>query len=74
MNEAALDIEAAGIKSPFGGEIKQLKPAGSNGEIIMDYSIYDVIESGFDKVVLLFEKIWKKNFKEAYRAAFKVKN
>ena len=62
MNEAALDIEAAGIKSPFGGEIKQLKPAGSNGEIILDYSIYDVIESGFDKVVFVIRKDLEKKF------------
>ena len=43
---------AAGIGSRFGGGIKQLAAVGPNGEIIMDYSIHDAIEAGFDKIVL----------------------
>ena len=39
----ALVILAAGIGSRFGGGIKQLEPAGPNGEIIIDYSIHDAI-------------------------------
>ena len=55
MSRATLVIMAAGIGSRFGGGIKQLAPIGPNGEIIMDYSVYDAIEAGFDKVVFDFE-------------------
>ena len=45
MGKATLVIMAAGIGSRFGGGIKQLEPVGPNGEIIMDYSIYDAMEA-----------------------------
>ena len=51
-----LCILAAGLGSRFKGGIKQLEPFGPNGEIIMDYSIYDAIEAGFDKVVFIIRK------------------
>ena len=44
--------------------IKQLAPIGPNGEIIMDYSVYDAIEAGFDKVVFVIRKDLEKDFKE----------
>ena len=40
-----LVIMAAGIGSRFGGGVKQLTPVGPNGEIIIDYSIHDLIKS-----------------------------
>ena len=43
MKSTTLVIMAAGMGSRFGGGIKQLEPMGPNGEIIMDYSIYDAI-------------------------------
>lgn len=64
MNKATLVIMAAGIGSRFGGGIKQLEPVGPNGEIIMDYSIYDALEAGFDKVVFVIRKDLEKDFKE----------
>lgn len=64
MSKATLVIMAAGIGSRFGGGIKQLEPVGPNGEIIMDYSIYDAIEAGFDKVVFVIRKNLEKDFKE----------
>lgn len=64
MSKAALVIMAAGIGSRFGGGIKQLAPIGPNGEIIMDYSIYDAIEAGFDKIVFVIRKDLEKDFKE----------
>ena len=51
--KTALVIMAAGIGSRFGGGIKQLAAVGPNGEIIMDYSIHDAIEAGFDKIVFI---------------------
>ena len=51
-----LIIMAAGIGSRFGEGIKQLAQMGPNGEIIMDYSIHDAKEAGFNKVVILSRK------------------
>lgn len=64
MANATLVIMAAGIGSRFGGGIKQLEAMGPNGEIIMDYSIYDAKEAGFDKVVFVIRKDLEKDFKE----------
>lgn len=64
MSKAALVIMAAGIGSRFGGGIKQLAPIGPNGEIIIDFSIYDAIETGFDKIVFVIRKDLEKDFKE----------
>lgn len=64
MGKATLVIMAAGIGSRFGGGIKQLEPVGPNGEIIMDYSIYDAMDAGFDKVVFVIRKDLEKDFKE----------
>ncbi len=62
--DTTLVIMAAGIGSRFGGGIKQLEPVGPNGEIIMDYSIYDAIQAGFNKVVFIIRKDIEKDFKE----------
>ena len=60
----ALAIMAAGIGSRFGGGIKQLEPVGPNGEIIMDYSIHDALEAGFNKIVFIIRKDLEHDFKE----------
>ena len=59
MSQATLVIMAAGMGSRFGGGIKQLAPVGPNGEIIMDYSIYDLIKWYLSSV-----KILRKNLKK----------
>ena len=64
MKDTTLVIMAAGIGSRFGGGIKQLAPVGPNGEIIMDYSIHDALEAGFNKVVFVIRKDLEKDFKE----------
>lgn len=64
MKDTALVIMAAGIGSRFGGGIKQLAPVGPNGEIIMDYSIHDALEAGFNKIVFIIRKDLEKDFKE----------
>jgi dTDP-glucose pyrophosphorylase len=64
MNKTALVIMAAGIGSRYGGGIKQLEKVGPSGEIIMDYSIFDAIQAGFDKVVFIIRHDLEKDFKE----------
>lgn len=59
-----LIIMAAGIGSRFGTGIKQLAKMGKNGEVIMDYSIYDAKEAGFEKVVFIIRKDIEEEFKE----------
>lgn len=63
MKNVTLVIMAAGIGSRFGGGIKQLEPIGPNGEIIMDYSIEDALDAGFNKVVFVI----RKDLEEAFR-------
>ena len=57
MKNTTLVIMAAGIGSRFGGGIKQLAPIGPNGEIIMDYSIHDALEAGFNKIIFIISKV-----------------
>lgn len=60
---ATLVIMAAGMGSRFGG-LKQAEPVGKNGEAIVDYSVYDAVEAGFDKVVFVIKHAIEKDFKE----------
>lgn len=64
MKKATLVIMAAGLGSRFGGGVKQLAPVGPSGEMIMDYSIYDALEAGFNKVVFIIRKDLEEEFKE----------
>ncbi|MBE6674206.1 MAG: nucleotidyltransferase [Ruminococcaceae bacterium] len=64
MKKTTLVIMAAGIGSRFGGGIKQLEPLGPNGEVIMEYSIHDALEAGFNKVVFIIRKEMEDYFKE----------
>ena len=68
MKKTALVIMAAGIGSRFGKGIKQLAPVGPNGEIIMDYSIHDALEAGFNKVVFIIRKDLEEEFKSTIGA------
>ena len=63
MKNITLVIMAAGIGSRFGTGIKQLTPVGPNGEIIIDYSINDAIEAGFNKIVFIIRKDIEEEFK-----------
>ena len=53
--ELTLVVMAAGMGSRFGG-LKQIEPVGPNGEFILDYSIYDAIKAGFNKVVFVIKE------------------
>jgi UTP-glucose-1-phosphate uridylyltransferase len=61
--KTTLLILAAGIGSRFGG-IKQIEPVGPNGEIILDYSIYDAIRAGFTKIVFVIRKDIEESFRQ----------
>ena len=63
MSNPTLVVMAAGIGSRYGG-LKQLDPIGPNGEIIIDYSIYDAIKAGFKKVVFIIRKDIEAPFRE----------
>ena len=62
--KTTLLIMAAGIGSRFGTGIKQLEPVDDAGHIIMDYSIHDAIEAGFNHVVFIIRMDIEKEFKE----------
>ena len=63
MKKPVLLIMAAGMGSRYGG-LKQLDRIGSGGEIIMDFSIYDAMLAGFEKVIFIIKKEIEKEFKE----------
>lgn len=54
---------AAGIGSRYGG-LKQIDPVGPNGEIILDYSVYDALKAGFGRVVFVIKKEIERVFRE----------
>ena len=62
MATATLVVMAAGMGSRFGG-LKQLEPVGANGEVLLDYSVYDAKRAGFDKVVFIIKKEIEKDFR-----------
>lgn len=64
MKKTTLLIMAAGIGSRFGGGIKQLEPVGLHNEIIMDYSIHDAINAGFNKIIFVIRKDIEDDFHE----------
>lgn len=63
MGKPILVVMAAGLGSRYGG-LKQIDPVGQNGEIIVDYSVYDAIQAGFDKVIFIIKKEAEKDFKD----------
>lgn len=54
MEKPILVIMAAGLGSRFGG-LKQITPVDTNGHLLIDYSIYDAIQAGFDRVVCIIK-------------------
>ena len=63
MKDLTLLVMAAGMGSRYGG-LKHLDEIGHNGETIIDYSVYDAIEAGFNKVVFIIRQDFKDLFKE----------
>lgn len=63
-------ILAAGLGSRYGG-LKQIDPVGPNGEFIIDYSVYDCIRAGFDKVVFIIKEENLESFEETIGSRIK---
>ena len=62
MKDMTLLVMAAGMGSRYGG-LKQLDAVGPNGETIIDFSVYDAIRAGYNKVVFIIRKDFEKQFK-----------
>jgi hypothetical protein len=63
METPVLVILAAGMGSRYGG-LKQIDSVGANGELIIDYSIYDALNAGFEKVVFIIKRDMEAEFSE----------
>ena len=61
--DITLVVMAAGMGSRFGG-LKQIEPIGKNGEVLLDYSVYDAVKAGFNKVVFVIKHSIEQDFKE----------
>lgn len=70
--DLTLVVMAAGMGSRFGG-LKQIEPVGPNGEFILDYSIYDAIKAGFNKVVFVIKEENFETFKNTIGARIESK-
>ncbi|MCM8534928.1 MAG: sugar phosphate nucleotidyltransferase [Lentisphaeraceae bacterium] len=69
MKDLTLLVMAAGMGSRYGG-LKQLDSVGPSGETIIDYSVYDAIRAGFNKVVFIIRKDFEKEFKDNVGAKY----
>ena len=63
MAKPVLVVMAAGMGSRYGG-LKQIDPVGSCGEAILDYSLYDAYEAGFETAVIIIKEAIRKDFME----------
>lgn len=61
--DITLVVMAAGMGSRFGG-LKQIEPIGPNGEVLLDFSVFDAVEAGFSKVVFVIKHAIEADFKE----------
>ena len=64
MEKPVLAVMAAGMGSRYQG-LKQIDPIGKNGEMIMDFSLYDALRAGFEKVVFIIKRELDDNFRQA---------
>lgn len=61
---ASLLVLAAGLGTRFKGGIKQLTPVGANSELLMEYSVYDAVQAGFDRVIFIIREDIEEQFRE----------
>ncbi|MEG2053921.1 MAG: sugar phosphate nucleotidyltransferase, partial [Oscillospiraceae bacterium] len=69
MKKPLLVVMAAGMGSRY-GSLKQIDPVGPSGEVIIDYSVYDAVRAGFEKVIFIIKKDFEKEFKKAIGERF----
>ncbi len=62
-NDTTLVVMAAGMGSRFGG-LKQIEPLGPNGEVIIDYSVFDAVRAGFNRAVIIIKKEIEHDFRQ----------
>jgi hypothetical protein len=67
MKGPILVLLAAGIGSRYGG-LKQMDKLGKNGEVLLDYSVYDAVKAGFEKIVFIIRHDIEKDFRELVAA------
>lgn len=70
MNAPVLVVMAAGMGSRYGG-LKQIDPVGSRGEAILDYSLFDAHEAGFETAVIIIKQAIAKDFMDTVGARLK---
>ena len=64
MAKPVLVVMAAGMGSRYGG-LKQIDPVGSHGQLIIDYSIYDALRAGFERVIFVIKHEIEDTFRQA---------
>ncbi len=67
MREPILAVLAAGMGSRYGG-LKQIEPVGPCGELLIDYSVYDAIKAGFERVVFIIRPEYERDFEDTVAA------
>ena len=64
MKKPTLVVMAAGMSSRY-GSLKQIDPVGNHGQLIIDYSIYDAVRAGFERVVFIIKRENEADFRAA---------
>ncbi|HEY5779928.1 MAG TPA: sugar phosphate nucleotidyltransferase [Terrimicrobiaceae bacterium] len=70
MPKQTLLVLAAGMGSRYGG-LKQVDPMGPSGETLLDYSVFDAVQAGFDRVVFIIRRDIEEEFREKVGARYK---
>ena len=71
MKAPVLVVMAAGMGSRYGG-LKQIDPVGSHGEAILDYSLFDAHEAGFQTAVIIIKEAIKKDFMDTVGSSLSI--
>lgn len=72
MSQLSLLVLAAGMGSRYGG-LKQLDPMGPSGETLLDYSVFDAVRAGFDRIVFIIRRDIEAEFREKIGARYEGK-